>query len=78
MGENIHQQQKGVTGMKQPCAQDCPDRSAECATHCEKWAAYVKERNAGYEERKRLCEYEECKHAVIERAKHNLFMKRRK
>lgn len=64
--------------MKQPCAQDCPDRSADCAATCEKWAAYVKERNAKYAERKMQSEFEECKHVVIERAKHKNFMKRRK
>ena len=37
--------------MKQPCERDCPDRKAGCGATCEKWKAYVEERNAQYEER---------------------------
>lgn len=48
-----------VMVMKQPCARDCPDRVAGCATTCEKWKAYVEERNAGYEERRKSREFDE-------------------
>ena len=45
--------------MKQPCTRDCPDRSATCATTCERWAKYVKWRNAEYENRRKLREFDE-------------------
>lgn len=45
--------------MKQPCERDCPDRSAGCGATCEKWQAYVKERNVEYEERVRMHKDEE-------------------
>ena len=64
--------------MKQPCARDCPDRKAGCATTCEKWKSYVEERNAGYEERKYNNDFQSCKRVVIDRANHSLWLKRRK
>ena len=64
--------------MKQPCTQDCPDRSAECATHCEKWKAYVAERNAGYVERLRENEYNSAVRVAVDRAERRLWVKRRK
>lgn len=36
--------------IQHPC-KDCPDRKAGCSAKCEKWAAYVKNRNAAYDER---------------------------
>lgn len=36
--------------IQHPC-KDCPDRKAGCSAKCEKWAAYVKKRNAAYAER---------------------------
>lgn len=36
---------------KPPCGKDCPDRKAACSANCEKWAQYVKKRNAAYAER---------------------------
>lgn len=63
---------------EQPCKRDCPRRSATCASTCKDWKDYVAERNAGYEERYRNAGYDECKHVVLERAKHNLWLKRRK
>ena len=36
--------------LQHPC-KDCPDRKAGCSAKCEKWAAYVKKRNAAYAER---------------------------
>ena len=41
--------------MKAPCYK-CPERSAECHAHCEKWAEYEKARNAEYERVKKLKE----------------------
>ena len=38
-------------GPKPPCGKDCPDRSPGCAVTCEKWLAYVKERNENYKKR---------------------------
>ena len=34
--------------VKQPCAKDCPNRSAECHAHCEVWKEYEIKRNQGY------------------------------
>ena len=31
-----------------PCVKDCPDRSAECHAHCEKYLEYEKARNEKY------------------------------
>ena len=31
---------------------DCPDRCGGCQVNCEKWQAYVVERDKGYEKRK--------------------------
>jgi|GEM_PF-2936915 len=35
--------------VKQPCTRECPDRSAECHSKCDKWLEYEKARNAEYE-----------------------------
>lgn len=35
--------------VKQPCTKECPDRSAECHSKCDKWLEYEKARNAEYE-----------------------------
>lgn len=40
-------------GPKPPCGKKCPDRAAGCATVCEKWKAYIEERNANYARRVR-------------------------
>lgn len=37
--------------MKQPCDKNCPDRSAECHSRCEKWLEYEKARNEEYARR---------------------------
>lgn len=42
--------------MKHPCDLHCPDRSAECHAHCEKWLEYEKARNEEYKERNRAKE----------------------
>lgn len=36
---------------KQPCLKDCPERSAECHTVCEKWAQYEQLRAEFYKAR---------------------------
>lgn len=54
--------------MKQPCARDCPDRTAGCGSTCPKWKKYVEWRTAEYERRKREYEQDECKSIAIERA----------
>ncbi len=64
--------------MKQPCARDCPYRSAVCSSTCEKWKEYVEERNARYEERLRKNDFESAKRFVIGRAEHMIWLKRRK
>ena len=46
----------GVNGPKPPCGKNCPDRKAGCACNCEKWAAYLAERNAEYERRAKVSE----------------------
>lgn len=64
--------------MKQPCERDCPDRSAGCGATCEKWQAYVKERNAGYEERVKKWKDEEIFFDGKLKSIHESFSKRRK
>lgn len=36
-----------------PCRKDCPRRGAGCTASCEPWKAYERERNAGYERRRK-------------------------
>ena len=36
---------------KQPCTKECPDRSSECHSVCEKWLKYEKLRSDFYIER---------------------------
>lgn len=38
-------------GPKPPCGRECPNRKAGCAIDCEKWAAYVVERDKTYKKR---------------------------
>ena len=64
--------------IEQPCPRDCPERKAGCGATCERWQAYVKKRNAEYEERNRKADFHACKRVVIDRANHNLWLKRRK
>ena len=63
---------------EQPCKRDCPRRSATCSSTCKDWKDYVVDRNAGYEERKRKADFHQCKQVVLDRANHNLWLKRRK
>lgn len=49
--------------IKNPCYNtttktDCPDRSLGCAARCPKWAEYVKQRDAMYQQRNREKEAE--------------------
>lgn len=36
---------------KQPCLKECPDRSPECHSKCEKWLIYEKALHEFYKER---------------------------
>lgn len=38
-------------GPKQPCSKDCAGRKPGCAINCEKWAAYLVEREKFYKKR---------------------------
>ena len=54
-GKNFNPQ--GVIfGLKPPCGKNCPDRKTGCAVNCEKWKAYLAERNANYEKRRKEAE----------------------
>lgn len=64
--------------MKQPCARDCPDRSADCAVTCEKWKKYVVERNAEYKERQKQRELDEVAFASKVKVIRKNFSRRRK
>lgn len=44
------------SGPKPPCGKDCAERKAGCSVTCEKWKAYLAERNANYERRRREAE----------------------
>lgn len=37
--------------MKQPCKQDCPERSADCHIHCERWAEWERYKKQEYARR---------------------------
>lgn len=39
-----------IPAAKSPCAKDCPKRHAFCGSECPEWAAYVKQRDARYDE----------------------------
>lgn len=41
--------------VKAPCYK-CPDRTAECHAHCDRWAEYELARNADYERRLKVGE----------------------
>lgn len=64
--------------MKQPCPRDCPERSAGCGVHCEMWQAYVKARNAEYEERRKEREFDEISYENKCKNIHHSFLRRRK
>ena len=38
-------------GPTPPCGKNCPDRSAGCSVTCERWKAYIAERNENYKTR---------------------------
>ncbi len=63
---------------QQPCTPNCPKRCPGCGATCKDWSDYVTDRNAGYEERKRACEYQLCKSVVIDKAVHARHRNKRK
>lgn len=42
-----------VNCIRHPCTKDCPDRFPGCGASCEKWAAYIKQREEVYAMRKK-------------------------
>lgn len=64
--------------MKQPCDRDCPDRKAGCGTNCEKWQAYVKERNEMYSERMKQRDFDDMTCENKSKNMHRSFARRRK
>lgn len=46
-GKNFNPQ-GAIFGPKPPCGKECAERKAGCAVKCEKWRAYLEERNAWY------------------------------
>lgn len=49
-GKNFNPQ-GAIFGPKPPCGKDCAERNAGCSVTCEKWRAYIVERNAYYEKK---------------------------
>lgn len=45
-----------MTDGRKVCAQDCPDRSAECRLTCERYKAYRAEKLKEYDRRARIME----------------------
>ena len=43
-----------------PCTKDCPDRKAECAKTCTKWAKYAAGRVERYEYNKKVYEVQDA------------------
>lgn len=64
--------------MKQPCAQDCPRRSEDCAATCKEWKDYVAERNARYEAIYKEKQIEEAFYQNKTKNIHKQFTHRRK
>ena len=64
--------------MKQPCARDCPRRSATCAATCKEWKEYVKARNAEYEQKQREREVDDVSFSITSKNIHRKFSRRRK
>lgn len=61
--------------MKNPCYNketktDCPDRHPGCGATCEKWAEYVKLRDAEYETRHREAAQERYRISNLKGRKH--------
>ena len=53
MTESLFNPQFNFDGPTPPCGTHCPERTPGCAVTCERWAAYVRERNENYEKRKK-------------------------
>ena len=51
-----------------PCKKDCPDRAPGCGATCPDWQKYVKERNAEYEQRAKLREFENMVYEAQQRS----------
>nr|DAP48210.1 MAG TPA: hypothetical protein [Caudoviricetes sp.] len=64
--------------IQQPCAKDCPDRSAECRLTCPKWAEYTAERAKDYEQRLAKWQAAGAGYARETKIKHHCFVKRRR
>lgn len=39
-------------GLRQPCAKDCPDRKPGCVADCERWQAYIEQREEMYRQKR--------------------------
>lgn len=48
---NSFNPQFSFRGPRPPCGKNCPDRQAKCHVTCERWLAYVEERNTNYKNR---------------------------
>ena len=64
--------------MKSPCGKNCPDRTPDCHSTCERWAQYEKERNKEYAYRKERWEIASYHRDVFVKQKRKEFSKRRK
>ena len=51
MNTDIFNRRFSNGGPTPPCGKHCPDRAPGCSVTCEKWLAYVKERNENYKKR---------------------------
>lgn len=74
-GKNFNPQGANF-GPKPPCGKNCPDRKAGCAVTCEKWRAYIEERNAYYEKRVEERELSENTHGNQKAARRYAYKKK--
>ena len=69
-------------GPNPPCGRNCPDRSAGCAVVCERWLAYVEDRNRNYKARLKKKEDKgltaACEKAAIGKAVPSDFRKKKR
>lgn len=52
-----------------PCTKDCPDRKAECAKTCHKWAKYAEGRAERYKYNKTVYDIENALRTPVNRDK---------
>lgn len=52
-----------------PCTKDCPDRKAECAKSCPKWAKYASGRAERYKYNKKVYDIESVLRTPVNRYK---------